>query len=416
MVRAPSWLKQLPVNRVGLAVGVLTTSTIALSGQFTQRYWPLASSLTLGLRISGWLLASILFLLLLRRAQEGFTIPMRKVMLVSVVLAAPFFLTQPVLAGDLYAYIASVKIGALGNPYVLTPASLGDDPIRAGIFDLWQNWPMTYGPLWGLLVKGLSFLTTDALVLLFTFRLIGLGAIIGSTWLISRATSASRAALLAWSPIVLVEVVGDGHNDLLVGLALLIAMVFSQRPVRSALGAAVSIAIKYVPLITLPIFVTAAPPGSRLRRTVILAGVTLVGFVICIAPFWVGLQTFTGFREQATLFTLPVFFPQFLIFLAAYFHGGSWHPEVIARALGIAGFIVAWLAICWFTWRRVLTLTVGIILSLSAYLLLAASYVQTWYVLWLLPIVLLLRTRHALRWTAIISIVWAAMQLIHPPV
>jgi len=394
---------------------MFTTTLIALSSQFTQRYWPLAMSLALCLRVAGWTMAALGFFALLRQVQKGFSLPLRTVLFVCALLATPFFLTQPVLAGDMYAYIASVKVSALGNPYVLTPAALGADPIRAGIFELWQGWPMTYGPLWGLLVKGLSMITTNAVVLLFAFRLLGLAAMLWASWLIGRATTPDRATLLAWSPIVLVEVIGDGHNDLLVGLALLLAVVLAQRPVRSVLGFAASVALKYVPIITLPAFIAAAPSGGRVRRAVLLMGVAVVGFILCLLPFWVGPKTFAGFQDQAALFTLPVFFPQFLVFLFSFFHPTLLHPEAFARAVGIASFFVAWSTVTWFAWRRKLTLPAAVTLTLAAYLVLAASYVQTWYVLWLLPLVLLLRTRHALRWTAVISITWAAMQLVHLP-
>lgn len=408
-------LRRFPVNQLGLVYGILTATLIALSGQFTQRYWPLPLNLVMSIRVVGWTCAVLGFFALLNQVRAGFTLSLQRVLLVSALLATPFFLTHPILAGDLYAYIASVKVGALGNPYVLTPAALGSDPIRAGIFELWQHWPMTYGPLWGLLVKGLSIVTTNTLVLLMVFRLIGLLAVLWTSWMVGRATSAGRAALFAWSPLVLVEVVGDGHNDILVGLSLLLAVIFAQRPVRSALSFAVSVALKYVPIITLLAFIAAVPSGRRVRRAVLLMSVTVAGFVLCLAPFWAGTKTFVGFQEQASLFTLPVFFPQFLIFLFAFFHPTSLHPEAFARAVGLAAFCVAWVTILRFAWRGKIGLPATVTLTLAAYLVLAASYVQTWYVLWLLPLVLLLKTRHALRWTAVISITWAAMQLVHAP-
>jgi hypothetical protein len=218
-----------------------------------------------------------------------------------------------------------------------------------------------------------------------------------------------RAALIALNPIVLVDAVADGHHDILIGLAVLAAVVWLRRPVRSALALAGATALKFVPLVIAPILIASAAPGKR-RSTTVWIFLASIGFLaICLLPFWVGVSTFDGLRQQASLFSHPVFFPQFLIFIFAYLGGSSVHPEVVARSLGLFAFLVVYSWIFLAAWRQHITPAIAAAIALAAYIFLAAPYVQTWYLLWFLPLLGLLPTRQAVRWVGVASVVWGSM-------
>jgi hypothetical protein len=413
MFRAALWRDEFPANITGLVLGIFAMASIALSGLYTQQYWPLSERLTQTFRIIGWVLAGVLFLLLLWRIRKGINLQLKQVLLGGALLAVPFFLTQPILAGDLYAYVAEVKITAIGNPYVLPPAALGNNQILSGVAPVWQNQPSAYGPLWNIIDRGLAAVTTDAVALIYIFRLLNLAGILLCTWIITRYTSSKHAALIAFNPIVLVEVIGDGHHDLLIGLAILAAVAWLQRPIRSALALAAGAAIKFIPLITLPALIASLPSKRRWQSMFWIVGFPAAVLIFCFAFFWVGPQTLDGIRQQAALFSHPIFFPQFLVYIFAFLFNSKIHPEVLARAIGAAVFVVIYGWVCVAAWNKKITGIAAVAFALAAYIFFAAPYVQTWYLLWLLPLLALLSTKQAVRWVGVASIVWAAMLLVH---
>ena len=135
-----------PLNVSGLLLGIFAMATIAVSGAYTYTQWPLDIHAASTLRIVGWTLAASLFFLLLFRVRTGTVVHLRTVLLASAMLSVPLLLTQPVFAGDLYAYVAGAKVAAIGNPYVLTPSVLGTDVILNGVAPVWRGQPSAYGP------------------------------------------------------------------------------------------------------------------------------------------------------------------------------------------------------------------------------------------------------------------------------
>ena len=222
-----------------------------------------------------------------------------------------------------------------------------------------------------------------------------------------------HAALIALNPIVLVDAVADGHHDILVGLGVLTAVAWLRWPVRSAFALAGATTLKFVPLIVAPVLIASDAPGKRRRLGVWLALAVAGLLVASFMPFWVGSHTFDGLRQQASLFSHPIFFPQFFIFIFAYLGGSAVHPELVARGLGLFAFLVAYGWAFLAAWRQRLSPAAAVAITLAAYIFLAAPYVQTWYLLWLLPVLALLPTRLAVRWVGVVSVVWGAMLLVH---
>ncbi len=396
-----------------LGLGIFAMACIAVSGAYTHAAWPMSNTTTLALRGIGWSLAALLFLWLLYSVRSGLVVTTRQVLLSSILLASPLLLAQPIFAGDVYAYVAGARVSAIGNPYVLTPSTLGSDAILSGVAPAWRGQPSAYGPLWNVVSAGLGKLTASDVALFTTFRLLALAGVLACTWLLSRHASPALAGLVAFNPIVLVDAVADGHHDILVGLALLAAVLWLRRPARSAFALAVATALKFVPVIVAPVLVLSAPPGKRNATALWVSLATLGLLAACFLPFWVGGQTFDGLRQQASLFSHPAFFPQFLVFIFAYLSGSSVHPELVARSVGLLAFVVAYTGIVLAAWRQRLAPAAAVALTLGAYIFLGAPYVQTWYLLWLLPLLPLLPSRHALRWVMVATLGWGAMLLVH---
>ncbi len=401
-----------PLTPVGLLLALLAACALAIGSSFSPAYFRIPDAWVFVLRIVGWSLTALLYFLLLRRVRAGAVLQTRTVLGVAAVLAAPFLLAFPVFAGDIFAYVATAKVAILGNPYVLTPSVLGDDAILHGVFGMWQGWPLTYGPLWAGFVKVLSWMTHDNAALFMLFRMTSLAAVLGMGAVLCRVASPARAALLLWSPIVLVDAVADAHNDIFVGLAILGAVLLIHRPWRSGFALAISVALKYTTLPLLPLFV-AAQPGRRvwLHRTLAYGGATVLTLFLLFLPWWSGSSTFLGVRNQSTLFVPPPITAQYPLFFTAFSVGVPVHPEVFARALGAALFVLTLVYLTWRLATRRSAVVPTIALGIGAYLFFGASYVQAWYLLWLLPLLPLLGRRDATRWFGALTVVWAFLQV-----
>lgn len=400
-----------PLTRTGLGLAFLAACALALGSSFSPAVFRIPDPLVFGLRLTGWSLTAVLYYALLQQVRRGATIQRRTLFLVFLVLAAPFLLAFPVFAGDVFAYIATAKVTVLGNPYLITPSALGADPILHGVFGMWQGWPLTYGPLWAGLLKVVSWATHDNLAIFMILRALTLACVLSIGAALARISSPTRAALFLWSPIVLVDAVADAHNDILVGAAVFFAVLAFNHRVRSSLALAMSVALKYITLPLLPLFVAAAPKGDRLRRAVTVGGLLVVILVLLFLPWWVGGETFRGVRYQSTLFVPPPITAQYPLFFSAFTSGLPIHPEVFARAFGLALFALAIVILTWRVAVRRMSLATAVALGLGAYLFFGASYVQAWYLLWLLPLVPLLARRAATRWMGALAVVWVYLQV-----
>jgi hypothetical protein len=153
-----------------------------------------------------------------------------------------FRLTMASLPGlfstDIYSYVMYGRIAAVHgqNPYLRAPNEFAADPFLAWVFPFWRDQPSVYGPVWTDLSWWLSRLTGGLSnfdqVLAYRLTLIGCELLVlGLLWwllgLRTHATSGragrTRAwAMYAWNPLVLFDLVGDTHNDILM-LALLVS-------------------------------------------------------------------------------------------------------------------------------------------------------------------------------------------------
>ncbi|RJO59506.1 hypothetical protein C4546_01815 [Candidatus Parcubacteria bacterium] len=399
-----------PLNFWGLGLGLTAASAIALSGKFTSLLWGLPENLALVLKITGWALAALLYIWLFLKVKAGFEISFKRVLLVSGILAAPFLLTLSVFAGDIFAYVANVKVAALGNPYVLTPNTLGNDTILQLVDPAWQAWPSAYGPLWQLLAKGIGFLTLKADLIIFIYKIFGLLAVLLTAAVIAKKSGPSLAALFAWSPIVLVEAVADAHNDVFIGLALVLAIYWLAKPIKSAVAVALGIILKYIPILVLPGLLLNFKNFNPNFRVWKYLWVIFFILLISFAPFWFGPETFRGLSQQNGLFYPPIFFPQSILFYGSYLFGGTaQNPEIFARVTGWVIFAGIFLYLLRRIKNQRLEIAHATLFILATYLFFASSYVQAWYLLWLWPMALILPKKPALRWVGIIPIFWACL-------
>lgn len=228
---------------------------------------------------------------------------------------------------DPYDYIARGRITGLyaGNPYRDVPADYRLDPFMS--FVSWREKTSAYGPLWETVSGLLSRPAGNGLYpnLLLHKGLAAL-AYLGSVALLAatlRRFAPERALsgtlFFAWNPLVLMEAVGNAHNDILMAAFLLAAFAFLAGAVREEdeagallsifwLGAAVL--VKFVPLLLLPFFLLALGAGRpwrlRLMRSALFLLLLLLLGVAFYLPFWTWPGIADTFLRRVDMFRMTV--------------------------------------------------------------------------------------------------------------
>jgi hypothetical protein len=328
-----------------------------------------------------------------------------------VVLAPPLFST------DMFSYQSYARLGALHgvNPYLAGPQAVPSDPLYSLVGFKWTATPTVYGPLFTLLSYAFASLSVAASV--WAYKCLAAGAsllMLGLVWKIARRRNLDpvrAVALVGLNPLLVLYGVGGGHNDLLM-LVLVVAGIYLVVGGRAASGSATLVGAAAIKLAGgLPLAFAAAAPdarGSHPWRRVLgagaaaAAGVTLLG----LGVFGRGMlrlpHTVSQVQSNGGWHSFPGFVVKGL-------HLGAYHNP-ISIGLGIVCLLIClWLLRR--VWRGRLDWLRGAGWAAVAVLLTASSLLP-WYVVWLLPLAALGRDRQLVRVAVVLSGVILAINLI----
>jgi len=434
----------LPVLLIGLISGVLylltyqaqralyhlTFDGVALRG-ITSNRTPLwgQSALYYGTTIGLFALYVWLLALCRRGALRD-----RRVCTLAVLFPVLFnlglLLGRPYLSIDLGSYIAGGYFGSTpgGNPYVQPAFSLAGTPFGASLEAFgWRpvHGVQPYGPLWVHYEVIVLRLTHDVATAALLLKGLVVAASLGSAALIWAILGRVRPAdqllgtlLYLWNPVIIVEFAAEGHNDALMILCVLAALLLtvSGWPALALIALLLGVLTKYVPLILLLALLTYFWCSWRKGAARIhLIGRVLLGLcaglglaVLFYRPLWAGTATFQGLREQGT--------PE----INASITGGlAWalaHSPLRAALTPLISVVLGGvfaLSVLLASWRvRDITglLRAGAGISL-VYVLLASPYYFPWYAT--LPLALLALSPHdGFRWLALV--VTGGIRLVAP--
>lgn len=216
----------------------------------------------------------------------------------AVLLRLPLLPLAPTLSDDVLRYLWDGRVAAAGrNPYALPPAAAELAPLRD---ELWRalphrQVPTVYPPL---AVAAFSIAARTPWPLPLWKALAAAGDLAACALLLALArrlgVPAGRTVWYAWNPLVALETAGMGHVDAL-GVAACLAAVLLVTTRRSPVGAAACAAAgaltKLAPLIALPLWGRAYPPGTARWRfwgtalaLVVLAGAPVVAATGGVPP------------------------------------------------------------------------------------------------------------------------------------
>jgi alpha-1,6-mannosyltransferase len=225
----------------------------------------------------------------------------------TALLAGVGLLIYPRFGSDLFDYIGYERLWAIyhHNP-LTTPASR--QPLDWAYTFVWfRDQAPAYGPVWALLTWPVVLLVgEDAVRAVAAYKLLALASYLACCGLIWASVEPARRVrslvLFAWSPLVLLEVLGKVHNDGITAAMGLAAIVLAGR-VSGASGLVAAVATALLKASAAAI----APPillrDLRLRAWPSLAVGLIVGGGVCgllYAPFWAGPETLGALVHQTS--------------------------------------------------------------------------------------------------------------------
>jgi hypothetical protein len=404
-----SLLQTLNVHRTLMVIGVCS-ELVYLFGfvtQYSLPRWLSNSYLDLGAMTnhsqSGFILFAgalgIVFLLLSLAWNRVWDRTDSGTLLVVLGFGALFGLTMaflyPITALDVFAYFDESLILTQyhQNPLFVAPSAFPHDPLM-GLSASFNGAVAPYGPL-ALVADAIpTFLVgRHVLASLLLLKLMFAGLLVVEAYLVYRILrrisprhAVAGALVVAWNPLLLYEAIGNGHNDIVMMLFVLLA-VLSLVEGRLALAVVLlvaSVLVKYVTGLLIPLFVLyglthCASRRERIRFAVLSAIASVALVVAAYAPFWGGITTITTVLSQGDRYadslssTLGSLFPT----------GPTPHQSAL---LGRILFVPVYLYAAWLSTRRSLDLLQGCFLVMFFFLVLVATNTEPWYATW--PIVL----------------------------
>jgi hypothetical protein len=319
-------------------------------------------------------LAAIAYLLAIREFFTRPTFP-RRVVILGIVLAAVWhiaFLRQPPGADDdIHRYVWDGRLQRLGyNPYLVVPSDPAAKNLHTAQTRTLNNpdLPSPYPPGAELFFRAVTAIheSVSALKVAFVMCEFGLAFVLLDVLRTSKR-GAHLVLVFLWNPLLAVEVAGSGHVDIVGTLLLVISIAALARRWRSiaALMLALSIAVKFLPIVLLPLYCKRV----RMRDAALAAAVFALLYVPFLNHGHVPIGSLNTY-VQTFRFNGPVF-----SMLARFAP-----PQLLAGLAVLAGLVTAsWLR------RAAPECSPEVFAWPMAATLLCAPVVFPWYLLWLLP-------------------------------
>lgn len=170
----------------------------------------------------------------------------------------------PITANDLFRYVLRGRIWAVygESPMLTPPDAFPNDPYAAFAGEF-GDWVSGYGPLWEILVQGpLRLGAVDMVPGSIGLKLVVFLFYMLCAWLLGwvvQPESGSRLAALtffAWNPLILMQVPGNGHNDMVFMALMVLGLILWQRKLwwAAVFVLTLSALAKATALLVIPLF------------------------------------------------------------------------------------------------------------------------------------------------------------------
>lgn len=304
----------------------------------------------------------------------------------------------PITALDVAVYVVNARNWVLydANPLIVPPGSFPDDPYSQ-LAGEYVDKSSPYGPVWETLGRiPVQLGIRDIGVGIVAMKIISLLAFGGMAWLIGwhskqqdqefAVSNVTAMAFFVLNPLVLLEAVGNGHNDMTMAAFVMLGLILWQKGkwAWAALALTVASLVKlpaliFIPLFGLTLLMDAPTWRDRLIRTLGLGAIVLGFFLLSYRLMGPFPDVFTGILQS---FSRRSFSPAYATYVIvrelAPTLSGLILPNTRYLFLLIYAFIAVQLV------RRKFTLLEAGFVAYFAMIYLSNAF-RLWYPLWFIP-------------------------------
>ena len=242
------------------------------------------------------------------------TIGIKKKIIIAALLGLVFLLVNPVFSIDFHCYVMQGRVMSIhgANPYLVSLDTFSQDPFLKGIF--WTHRVAFYGPVWMLISSAMTFLAGNSvflnLVALKMPMLAGYLILIWQGYSLAERVCPERkhvvASLLAFNPFIITQYLMDAHHDILMFALVIWAvnLIYKKKYLIGYVVFALSVLIKYMSIIVAPfilciLYVSAKKKTVFFKLFLIFVGVSILTAIAAYLPFMEnGLEFFKKFTEH----------------------------------------------------------------------------------------------------------------------
>ena len=317
---------------------------------------------------------------------------------------------------DVYYYVFYTKVL---NDYAVSPysARLVDFP-GDNFFEIipqfFSNVPSLYGPLFLLTYAPVQAVAGDSIFInVVAFKLVAAVVFFAAGFLLYKILQLTRAPnpaypllLYFWNPLLISEIIKDGHNDIWVAFFILLALFFYLKGRRVLVLPTLMLAVffKFTPIILLPVVYwfmvreyTGFEPKIKFTfSSLLIPACSIYIFLAIIGPMpsLFTFQLLTSFNFSSIFTALLVLPSDIALPLQSTF--------LIGLSLGI--FVLTYVAALTAPLRGFTGLTKKIVWVLLAYLFFGTFWVQVWYFVWVIPLLLAMNSARFVKLAAYLSL------------
>jgi alpha-1,6-mannosyltransferase len=398
-----------PVSYVAIGLSTISIALLLLENR----------SLPVGLGVGAVIVSSAAWLVVYRDEAHGHRVDIRVLAIAIGGLMLIAVALEPTGSHDLWSYTMYGRmISQYGvSPYSHVPRDFPHDTFLHLVSRGWRHTPSVYGPAFVAFSAVGSALAGGSILAARLYHelsaAIAVTVALGLIW--RRTRSPAAVMLLGLNPLVIVSVINGGHNDALVGLGVLGAVLLAEerRPIAAGLVLALAVLVKVTALLALPALVAWTLYRFGRRAAGHLAGVTLgsvmLGYAIAGPTALTALEANHKLMSRASLWQTV---RSLLAPVGGHSFGGLPRATWLG-AFGLASIAMVCLLAGAVAWRRRQDGELGgvVALALTAYLV-AGIYVLPWYGMWMLPAACLVRRRATLLYVASLGAFLTAVYVI----
>ena len=322
----------------------------------------------------------------------------KRVFLISGISGMLLLGLYPITALDVAVYVVNARNWVLydANPLFVPPGAFPDDPLSQ-LAGEYVDKTSPYGPVWETLGRiPIQLGIRDIGAGIVAMKVISLLAFAGMAWLIGwtseqqeegfAVSQVTAMAFFALNPLVLLEAVGNGHNDMTMAAFVMLGLILWQRGkwAWAALALTVAALVKlpaliFIPLFGLTLLMDAPTWRARLMRGLGLGAIVLGVFLLCYRLMGPFPEVFTGILQS---FSRRSFSPAYATYVIVRELAPTLSGLILPNTRYVFLLIYAFIAVQLV--RRKLTLLEAGFAAYFALIYLSNAF-RLWYPLWFIP-------------------------------